>query len=343
MRPEWLIALFAAALLVVAWLQLRNLRHQMRADLLYRLYQDSLDWMKRHPAVRKWIFEGAPAGLLAEKHEEWEIERYLTFFETLWSFEKRQLVDSATVCDLFRHFVVAPYEANAFELQRLISAVRAAERRPDLYCGIESLYVDMKTMMSAPLASQHSHRPFPVQLAFLLNNPVRRYVDPPRRVVDLLGLTPAHVVLDFGCGPGFYTVEIATRVWKTIGVDISNEMLAKARRAASKASVSAEFYQTDGQSIPIEDGSVDLILLNHVYHEIEHQDRVLGDFRRILKAQGQLAILERTRAGHVSRLLPGPPVMRVSAILEALTKAGFVPARIEAVGSRSLFMATRSE
>ncbi len=342
MKLDWLITLFAAALLVAVWLQLRNLRHQTRADLIYRIHQDLLDWLKRHPAVRKWIFEGAPAGTLAEKYEEWEVDDLLAFFEALGSFGKKHLVDHAIVYDLFRDFVVAPYEANAFELQRLISALRDAKRMPDLYGGVESLYLELKARMPTPLASQHPHRPFPARLAFLLNNPIRRYVDPPSRVVDLLGLTPAEAVLDFGCGPGFYTIEIATRVWRTIGVDISNEMLAKARRAASKASVSVEFLLTDGEGVAIEDESVDLILLNHVFHEIEQPDRVLREFRRILKTQGRLAILERTRVSRLGQLLPGPPVMRVSAVMEAVIRAGFLPTRIEALGGRSLLVATRS-
>jgi ubiquinone/menaquinone biosynthesis C-methylase UbiE len=53
--------------------------------------------------------------------------------------------------------------------------------------------------------------------------------------------------------------------------------------------------QSDGISIGLEDESVDLIILVHVFHEIEDKNRVLREFSRLLKSSGRLIIVEGTR------------------------------------------------
>lgn len=187
-----------------------------------------------------------------------------------------------------------------------------------------------------------AHRQFPAGLAFLLNNPLRRRLNPPHRLVHLLGIGPSDVVVDFGCGPGFYTVELARRAAKTIGVDVSPAMLAKARRAAQNAGLQVTLLQSDGERIELPSESVDLVLLTHVFHEIEQKERALGEFRRILKQGGRVAILERTRVRGLGRLLPGPPVVKLAEITEPAARAGLVPGNIQAFGNDTLVFLTKT-
>ena len=79
---------------------------------------------------------------------------------------------------------------------------------------------------------REAHSPFPHQATIILNNPVRRVLMKPARIIDGLGLTGSEHVLEIGPGPGFFSVEIARRL--TTGqldlFDVQPEMLEKARR-----------------------------------------------------------------------------------------------------------------
>ncbi len=182
---------------------------------------------------------------------------------------------------------------------------------------------------------QHHHKPFSPRLAFLLTNPLRRYREPPNRLVDIFKINSSDTVVDFGCGPGYYTVEIARRAARTIGVDISDEMLEKARRAAEKAGVSIELLRSDGTSIELPASSISLILLIHVYHEIPDKEKTITEFRRILLKGGRIIIEERTRQGMLAKIVPGPPVFDVSRITELALKVGLTPGDVTVNPHRS--------
>ncbi len=176
---------------------------------------------------------------------------------------------------------------------------------------------------------EHQHRPYSPRLAFLLTNPLRRHLDPPHKLIEQVHITSEDTVVDFGCGPGYYAIEIARRAKKTIGVDVSEEMLNKARRAAAKAGVTIDFLRSNGEKIELPSDSVDLILLVHVYHEIPEKEKALIEFRRILRSGGRVVIQERTLKSRLGRILPGPPVMDVNKIVDKASKVGFDEARIE--------------
>jgi predicted O-methyltransferase YrrM len=86
-------------------------------------------------------------------------------------------------------------------------------------------------------AREQGKSPFPHQAAFLINNPIRRALLKPARIVDKLGLAGSEHVLELGPGPGFFSVEIARRL--TDGrlelFDIQPEMLEKARLQLERA------------------------------------------------------------------------------------------------------------
>jgi len=173
------------------------------------------------------------------------------------------------------------------------------------------------------LCSKHDSRKIPERLAFTLDNPVRRFLDPPERLIGKLGINPDDAVIDFGCGPGYFLIPLAKVARRAIGVDVSSRMLEKASRKAKKKGVSVELLQSDGTGIRLEDGSVDLIFLNHVFHEVDDKPRVLGEFHRILKPLGRLAIVERTR--EPGRLMGnmGPPVVDEKRLIGEIQQAGF--------------------
>ena len=112
-------------------------------------------------------------------------------------------------------------------------------------------------------------------------------------------------MVDFGCGPGYFTIDLAKKAQKVVGVDISPEMLKKAQRKAKKSKVkNIEFLQSDGKSLQLESSSVDIILLVTVYHEVGDNEVVLKEFGRVLKPSGKLVVVEVIIKG----IFPSAPV-----------------------------------
>jgi len=183
------------------------------------------------------------------------------------------------------------------------------------------------------------HRRFPDRLAFTLNNRIRSFLSPPVELISKLDIGKADVVVDFGCGPGFFTVPLAKVAGKVIGIDVSPRMLERAASYASRSKVPIEFVRSDGTDIRLGDDSVDMILLNHVFHELKDRGKVLSEFLRIMKLSGRLAIVERTRSRSILSGKLGPPVINESKVVKELQRAGFTFVRTISHGKDSIIIA----
>lgn len=189
--------------------------------------------------------------------------------------------------------------------------------------------------------SHEAHRRFPERLAFTLNNRVRRHLEPPDRLISKLNLKPSDVVVDFGCGPGFYTVPLARAVSRTIAVDVSSGMLERTASSAKKSGVTVEVVRSDGTDLKLGNDSVDVIFLNHVFHEIADRPRVLSEFLRILKRSGRLAIVERTHGGPFAGRL-GPPIIDQAEVIRELELAGLALAETIPHGNDSVMIGKKA-
>jgi ubiquinone/menaquinone biosynthesis C-methylase UbiE len=169
------------------------------------------------------------------------------------------------------------------------------------------------------LSAPKQEKPYSPSLAFLLNNSIKRWIQPPSKLLDMLEIRPTDTVVDFGCGPGFYTLAIARRARSAVAVDISPEMLKKVQGAAEKAGVTnIQFMESDGRKLQLGDGSADKVLLVRVYHEVHEQEAVLREFGRVLRPEGRLILVERVRKS----LLPGPPAQDPDALKKEVEGSG---------------------
>ncbi|HWE38220.1 MAG TPA: arsenite methyltransferase [Isosphaeraceae bacterium] len=107
-------------------------------------------------------------------------------------------------------------------------------------------------------------------------------------------LEPGQVVLDLGSGAGFDALIAARKVGptgKVIGVDMTDEMLAKARANASKVGADhVEFRKGEIEALPVEKDSVDVALSNCVLNLVPDKDRAFAEIHRVLKPGGRLAV-----------------------------------------------------
>jgi arsenite methyltransferase len=107
-----------------------------------------------------------------------------------------------------------------------------------------------------------------------------------------LGARPGERVLDAGCGPGFYCVEIADEVGpegSVVGVDGSAAMLTLAeRRCAGRPNVALR--EGDVLALPVEDASVDGAICVQVLEYVPDATAALAEIRRCLRPGGRILV-----------------------------------------------------
>lgn len=105
---------------------------------------------------------------------------------------------------------------------------------------------------------------------------------------------PGDVVLDLGSGAGIDLLLAAKKVGPTgrvIGVDMTEEMLAKARENIAEAGLeNAEVRQGVIESLPVEDASVDWVISNCVINLSPEKSKVFAEIARVLKPGGRMRV-----------------------------------------------------
>lgn len=125
-----------------------------------------------------------------------------------------------------------------------------------------------------------------------LSYKVRDRLRPRLPYLQEAGLRQGMTVLDFGCGPGGYTVPAAQLVGaagQVYGLDLRQSALTMTRDRASKLGLdNVETILSDCDSgLPAH--TVDVALLYDVYHDLAYPTVVLTELRRVLKPDGTLS------------------------------------------------------
>lgn len=121
---------------------------------------------------------------------------------------------------------------------------------------------------------------------------LRDFLIPRRNILNEVGIQPGFHVLDYGCGPGSYTIAAAEMVGnsgKIYALDIHPLAIQSVKSIASKKQLTnIETILSDSRT-GLPDSTVDIVLLYDIFHDLSEPDRILQELRRVLKPDGILS------------------------------------------------------
>ena len=153
--------------------------------------------------------------------------------------------------------------------------------------------------------------------------------------ITLASLQPGQTVLDLGSGVGldcFFAAKKVGETGRVIGVDMTPEMVARARSSAERMGITnVEFRQGYLEDLPVDADSVDVVISNCVINLSPVKSKVFAEAFRVLKPGGKLAVSDIVTDG------PLPEAVKQSLSAWAGCVAGAVEAQeyigmMEAVG-----------
>ncbi len=142
----------------------------------------------------------------------------------------------------------------------------------------------------------------PIELAGSLDTKIRRWFQNPQSILRPY-IKEGMTVLDLGCGPGFFTLDMAHMVGESgrvIAADLQEGMLQKLKKKTQGTELEHRIilHKCEEDSIGITE-EVDFILAFYMVHEAPYQDKFFKDIKSILKTSGLMLIVEPPL--HVSR------------------------------------------
>ena len=141
----------------------------------------------------------------------------------------------------------------------------------------------------------NSTRICPVERAGGLDNSLRKLFQNPQKILSPY-INEGMTVLDLGCGPGFFSIEIAKMLnnsGKVIAVDLQEGMLEKVKNKIIGTEIEKriEIHKCEEKKIGVTE-KIDFILAFYMIHEVPDQDNLIKELKSILKPGGKIYIIE---------------------------------------------------
>ncbi len=158
-------------------------------------------------------------------------------------------------------------------------------------------------ILNEGIMNNDRNRVCPVELANSLDSKIRRWVQDPQKILSPY-IREGMKVLDVGCGPGFFSIELAKMVGrngKVYSVDLQEGMLQKVRNKITGTTLEGiiKLIKCEEDEIVVQD-KVDFILAFYMVHEVPNKDKLFKTLKNILNEKGEFLIVE-PKLFHVSK------------------------------------------
>lgn len=168
------------------------------------------------------------------------------------------------------------------------------------------------------VVKHYVHYPIPAFAVRFIDNPIRRRMQPPKDVVQWIGIKAEMSVLEIGPGPGTFTFEAAKRVGEQgnlVTVDIQPSIVSRlGNRLRAKGMTNVTPVVASAHNLPFSNNAFDRVFMVGVLGEIPDKNKTLSEVKRILGNGGLLAIGE---------LLPDPDYPRRKSVISWCSDSGF--------------------
>lgn len=161
--------------------------------------------------------------------------------------------------------------------------------------------------------------PIPPYVARLIDNPLRRRIQPPDILAEWMGVGEGMSVLEVGPGPGTFTFAVARKAGDAgcvYAIDIQESIVrALLEKVEQQGITNISVRQASAHQLPFPNQYFDRIFMVAVLGEIPDKQHALSEFKRVLKDGGLLAIGE---------FLPDPDYPRSKTVIAWCQESGFV-------------------
>lgn len=121
----------------------------------------------------------------------------------------------------------------------------------------------------------------------------RRKSIPVEIVLPRLGLGRDDVVADLGAGIGYFTFPVAREVREVIAIDREPKMLEiLSNRVRERDLDNVRVLRGEVTELPLADSSIGHVLAAFIYHEVDSQEKLVGECARVLRRHGSLSVID---------------------------------------------------
>lgn len=130
-----------------------------------------------------------------------------------------------------------------------------------------------------------------------------------KTIIEALPIRAGNRVVDVATGDGTYALHMALRGAHVTAVDLDNNYLEFARRAAQEQGIALDFVQAAAQNLPFETQSLDGAFCAQSFYTIDDVDSVMAEMKRVVRPGGWVGVMENDSLHHV--ILPWPPELEL--------------------------------
>jgi ubiquinone/menaquinone biosynthesis C-methylase UbiE len=121
---------------------------------------------------------------------------------------------------------------------------------------------------------------------------IRDLLIPREKVLAEVDIKPGFSILDYGCGPGTYSIIAAKSVGengKVYSLDVNPFALTNVKKRAERLGLKNIETINTGYKTNLKDKSIDVVFLYDIFHELKEPRKILEEIHRVLKPKGILS------------------------------------------------------